>query len=135
KNDLYLYDRNAQTMKRISNDNEATWYAQAIEKNDSIMYYTTNDGNEFSYLVKYNINTGKADKFYEDKWDVNGMGLSENEKYHTIFINDDGKNKVLLFDHASNQPVSFPEIKDADIQSVFISPSEKKLLLTVGSST
>jgi dipeptidyl aminopeptidase/acylaminoacyl peptidase len=135
KNDLYLYDRNTKNMKRISNDNEATWFAQAIEKNDTIMYYTTNDGNEFSYLVKYNINTGKADKFFEDKWDVSGMGLSENEKYHTIFINEDGKNKVLLFDHATNQQVSFPEIKDADIQSVIISPSEKKLLLTVGSST
>jgi len=135
KNDLYLYDRSTKNMKRISNDNEATWFAQAIERNDSIMYYTTNDGSEFSYLVKYNINTGKADKFYEDKWDVNGMGLSEHEKYHTIFINEDGKNKVLLFDHASNQPVSFPEIKDADVQGVIISPSEKKLLLTAGSST
>ena len=29
------------------------------------------------------------------------MNLSENEKYHTIFINEDGKNKVLLFDHAT----------------------------------
>jgi len=135
KNDLYLFDRNTRSMKRISNDNEATWNAQAIQKNDSIMYYVTNDGNEFTYLVKYNINTGKADKFYEDKWDVSGMTLSEHEKYHTILINDDGKNKVLLFDHATNQQVNFPEIKDADVQSVIISPTETKLLVTAGSST
>ncbi|HYK43758.1 MAG TPA: prolyl oligopeptidase family serine peptidase, partial [Parafilimonas sp.] len=135
KNDLYLYDRTTKSMKRLSNDNEATWFAQAIEKNDSIMYYTTNDGSEFSYLVKYNINTGKAEKFYEDKWDVSGMTLSEHEKYHTILINEDGKNKVLLFDHATNEPVSFPEIKDADVQSVIISPTETKLLVTAGSST
>jgi dipeptidyl aminopeptidase/acylaminoacyl peptidase len=134
KNELYLYDRNTQTTKRLSNDNEAVWNAQAIEKNDNILYYTTNDGSEYSYLVKYEINSGKAGKFYEDKWDVGGMNLSENEKYHTIFVNDDGKNKVLLFDHATNQPVSFPEIKDGDVQSVIISPSEKNLLLTVGSS-
>jgi len=135
KNDLYLYDRNSKSMKRISNDNEATWFAQAIERNDSIMYYTTNDGSEFSYLVKYNINTGKAEKFYEDKWDISGMTLSEHEKYHTILINEDGKNKVLLFDHATNQQVNFPEIKDADVQSVIISPTETKLLVTAGSST
>jgi dipeptidyl aminopeptidase/acylaminoacyl peptidase len=135
KNELYLYDRNSKTMKRLSNDNEATWNFTGFEKNDSIMYYTTNDGSEFTYLVRYNMNNGKAAKIFEDKWDVGGMSLSENEKYHTIFINEDGKNKVLLFDHATNKPISFPDIKDGDVLGVIISPSEKNLLLTVGSST
>ena len=99
------------------------------------MYYVTNDGSEFSYLVRYNIQTGKADKVYESKWDVVNMNLSENEKYHTVFINEDGKNKVILFDHATNTPISFPEIKDGDVLNVNISNSEKKMLLTVGSST
>ena len=135
KNELYLYDRTNKTKKRLSNDNEATWNPTGFEKNDSVMYYTTNDGSEFAYLVKYNINSGKAEKIYEDKWDVAGMSLSEHEKYHTIFVNDDGKNKVLLFDHATGKAVNFPEIKDGDILGVIISPSEKNLLLTVGSST
>jgi dipeptidyl aminopeptidase/acylaminoacyl peptidase len=135
KNDLYLYDRTTKQTKRLSNDNEATWNAAAFEKNDSILYYITNDGSEFSYLVKYNLGSGKADKLYEDKWDVVNMNLSENEKYHTIFINEDGKNKVLLFDHASNQPIAFPDIKDGDVLNVIISPTEKNMLLTVGSST
>lgn len=134
KNELYLYDRANKTMKKLSNDNEATWGSSGFEKNDSTLYYTTNDGDEFSYLVKYNINSGKADKFYSTNWDVNGMSLSENEKYHTIFVNEDGKNKVLLFDHASNKAVDFPVIKDADVKSVLISPTEKNMLLTVGSS-
>src|SRR6478735_8463848 len=94
KNELYLYDRTNKTMKRISNDNEAIWNGVAFEKNDSILYYISNDGDEFAYLVKYNINSGKADKIFTDKWDVVNMSLSENEKYHTIFINEDGKNKV-----------------------------------------
>lgn len=134
KNELYLYDRTNKTLKKVSNDNEATWNATGFEKNDSIMYYTTNDGNEFSYVVKYNINTGTGEKFFSDQWDVNFMLISENEKYHTIFINADGKNKVLLFDHATNKPVDFPEIKDGDVKSVNISPTEKNMLLTVGSS-
>ncbi|MEO5890481.1 MAG: alpha/beta fold hydrolase [Ferruginibacter sp.] len=134
KNELYLYDRTNKIKKRISNDNEASWNSAAFEKNDSILYYITNDGDEFSYLVKYNINSGKSDKIYSTKWDVAYMSLSENEKYHTIFINEDGKNKVLLFDHATNQPVDFPEIKDGDIKNVDISRSEKNMMLSVGSS-
>lgn len=135
KNELYLYDRGAKSMKRISNDNEATWNPMAFEKNDSILYYATNDGAEFSYLVKYNLNSGTGEKIFEDKWDIGGMSLSENEKYHTIFINEDGKNKVLLFDHATNKPVDFPGIKDGDVLGVTISDSEQKMLLSVGSST
>jgi len=134
KNELYLYDRTTKTMKRLSNDNEATWFSSGFEKNDNILYYVTNDGNEFAYLVKYDIATGKADKMYGTNWDVMGMNLSENEKYHTIFINEDGKNKVLLFDHATNKQIDFPEIKDGDVKGVIISPSEKNMLLTVGSS-
>jgi dipeptidyl aminopeptidase/acylaminoacyl peptidase len=135
KNDLYLYDATTKSTKRISNDNEATWNVMGFEKNDKTMYYVTNDGNEFSYLVKYDIASGKADKIYETKWDINGMNMSENEKYHTVFINEDGKNKIILFDHTTNTPINFPEIKDGDVSNIIISNSEKKMLLTVGSST
>ena len=78
-------------MKRISNDNAATWEVTAFEKNDSIMYYITNDGDEFSYLVKYNITNGATQKIYSTNWDVAGMSLSENEKYYTVFVNEDRK--------------------------------------------
>jgi dipeptidyl aminopeptidase/acylaminoacyl peptidase len=134
KNELYLFDRLKNSMKRISNDNEANWNVTAFEKGDSIMYYITNDGDEFSYLVKYNIINGTTQKIYSTNWDVAGMSLSENEKYYTLFINEDGKNKVLLFDHANNQPINFPEIKDGNVLGVIISPSEKNMLLAVGSS-
>lgn len=135
KNELYLYNTESRNMTRISNDNEATWYPAAFEKNDSILYYATNDGNEFSYLVKFNINSGKSETLFQDKWDVFGMSLSENEKYHTVTINEDGKNKVLLFDHLTNKMVDFPKIPDGDVLYSIISPSEKNMLLAVGSST
>ena len=134
KNEMYLYDRSNKSMKKISNDNEATWNPTGFEKNDSIFYYITNDGSEFSYVVKYNLNTGSSSKYFSDEWEVNYMAISDHEKYHTIFINADGKNKVLLFDHATNKPIDFPEIKDGDVKSVNISPTEKNMLLTVGSS-
>ncbi|MEO6843569.1 MAG: alpha/beta fold hydrolase [Ginsengibacter sp.] len=134
KNELYLFDHLKNSMKRISNDNKATWNVAAFEKGDSIMYYITNDGDEFSYLVKYNINNGTTQKIYSTNWDVAGMNLSENEKYYTIFVNEDGKNKVLLFDHATNKAIDFPEIKDGNVLGVMISPSEKNMLLWVGSS-
>jgi dipeptidyl aminopeptidase/acylaminoacyl peptidase len=134
KNELYLFDESEKKLKKLSNGNEARWTAVAFEKNDSILYYITNDSSEFSYLVKYNIHSGKTEKLYSTNWDVTWMNLSKNEKYRTVFINEDGKSKVLLFDHALNKPLEFPEIPGADIQSVLISESEKNMALTVGSS-
>lgn len=135
KNELYLYDLKTKKSKKISSDKEATWNPMAFEKNDSILYYATNEDKEFSYLVKYNINTEKKEVVLEDKWDIMYMSLSENEKYRVVFINSDGKNKVLLFDHATGKEIKMPDFKDGDVTGVTISLSETKLLLTVGSST
>ena len=135
KNELYIFDTSNKNLKRISNDNEATWNSMAFEKNDNTFYYTTNDGSEFSYLVKYNIATDEKVKLFETKWDIVGLNLSKNEKYHSISINENGKNKILLFDHATNKPISFPDINDGDISDLMFSDSENNLLLTIGSST
>lgn len=135
KNELYLFNTQSKAYKRLSNDNEAIWNVTAFEKNDSVLYYTTNNNHEFTYLVKYNINSEKAEKYFEDNWDIEGMSLSENEKYHTIFVNEDGKNKLLLFDHALNERIVFPEITEGDIQNIIISPSEENMILSIGSST
>jgi dipeptidyl aminopeptidase/acylaminoacyl peptidase len=135
KNEMYLYDSKTKTTKRLSNDKEANWSPMAFEKNDSIFYYTSNEDKEFSSLLKYNINTGKSEEIFKDKWDVMYMSLSEKEKYHIIFVNNDGKNKVLLFEHATGKPLKLPDFDDGDVISVIISNSENKLLLTVGSST
>lgn len=135
KNEMYLYDSKTKTTKRLSNDKEANWSPMAFEKNDSIFYYTSNEDKEFSSLIKYNINTGKSEEIFKDKWDVMYISLSEKEKYHIIFVNNDGKNKVLLFEHATGKPLKLPDFDDGDVISVIISNSENKLLLTVGSST
>ncbi|MDB5136899.1 MAG: secreted prolyl oligopeptidase family protein [Mucilaginibacter sp.] len=134
KNELYIYDIQTKTLKRLSSDHEATWNPQAFEKDDVALYYTTNDGNEFTYLVKYDLANGSTSKIYATKWDVTGMDISEHQKYHSIFINEDGKSKVLIFDHATGKQLDFPEIKDGEIKNETFSSSEKNILLTVGSS-
>lgn len=135
KNELYLYDRTTKATKKLSNDKDATWYPAAFTKGDSSLYYITNDGSEFSYLVKYNLATGATAKVYSTNWDVVGMELSDLEKYYTVYVNADGKTKVLLFDNTTGKQMDFPEIKDGEAKSAVFSPSEKNIMLTVGSST
>ena len=133
-NEIFLYDSTTKTPKRIGSNKEGVRSIKAFEKNDNIMYYTSNEDGEFNTLFKYHIDSGKSEKFFEDQWDVIDMVLSENEKYHTIFINADGKSKILLFDHANGKPIDLPAFDDGDVLDVIFSKSETKLLLSVGSS-
>lgn len=132
--ELYLFDNKTKTSKKITSA-EGHWDSMAFEKDNSALYYITNFDSEFNYLVRYDIASGKSEKYFEDKWDVIDMTISENSKYHSITINEDGKNKILLFEHASKKPVELPDFDDGDVQSVTFAKSETKLLLRVGSST
>ncbi len=85
ENEMYLFDATSKQMKKISSDTAGASYSPAaFEKNDSSFYYTTNEGKEFEYLVKYSIATGQKEKLFETNWDVVYMYLSENGKYRVV---------------------------------------------------
>jgi dipeptidyl aminopeptidase/acylaminoacyl peptidase len=135
RNEMYLFDAQTKETKKLSNDGagDATYYPAGFEPNDSYLYYITNEGKDFSYVVKYNLATGAKDKFFETNWDVSYMSISENGKYHIIGINEDGRDKVLLYDHASGKEEKLPKLESGYISGITISRSEKNMILNVSS--
>lgn len=131
KNEMYLLNRKTNELKKLSGETEATYSPQGFELDNSAFYYTTNDGSEFSYVVKYEIASGKQQKIFADKWDVSYMYTSENGKYRVIGVNADARNKVLLFDHKTGKPLSFPKLQDGYVQGVSFSPTEKNMIVNV----
>jgi protease II len=135
KNEMYLYDAQTKAIKKLSADSagDATYNPTGFELNDSAFYYITNEGKDFGYIVKYHLSDGKRETFYETNWDVQYMSISENGKYHVIGINEDARDKVLLFDHTSGKQLTVPTIENGYISGVTISPSETKMFLNVSS--
>ena len=131
KNEMYLLNRKTNELKKLSGETEATYSPQGFELDNSAFYYTTNDGSEFSYVVKYEIASGKQQKIFADKWDVSYMYTSENGKYRVIGVNADGRNKVLLFDHKTGKPLAFPKLQEGYVQGVSFSPTEKNMIVNV----
>jgi dipeptidyl aminopeptidase/acylaminoacyl peptidase len=130
---LYLYNRQTNEQKKISADNTSNSGLQFSQDGKSV-FYLTDDGSEFTYVVKYDIPTGNKEKIYSANWDVAGMSISFNEKYRVVYVNEDGASVIHLFDHQTGKELEFPKIEDGSIQSVNISRSEKKMRLAVGSS-
>jgi len=134
-NNIFIYDRQAKQTKKINPDStESSNSPLQFSLDNNTLYYLTNDGSEFTYVMKYDIPTGKKEKLYEAKWDVVWMTVSHNEKYRVIYVNEDGQNKLHLFDHKTGKEFDFPKIEGGTIQGVSISRDENKMSITVGSS-
>lgn len=134
-NNIFLADQQTKQTKQLNTDSVPSSNSPLqFSMDNNSLYYTTDDGSEYQYVVKYDIPTGKKEKLYSTNWDVMYMYLSYNEKYRVIGVNEDGKNKIYIFDHKTGQAIDFPKIDDGDIQGVSISRSENKMRLSVGSS-
>ena len=135
ENELYLINQKTGERKEISQpDQKGSYSASGFSKDNKYLYYITDAGKEFAYLVQFDIQTGERKTLFETNWDVMFSYLSENEKYRVIAINEDGKNKIIVQDAATGAPIEFPEIPDGDVMGINISNSEKLMRLTVGTS-
>lgn len=132
---LFLYNRTTKALTEISSEDKPGSYGSSgFSKDGKEFYYITDVDKEFSYLVRYDIETGERETIFEAEWDVMYSYLSETEKYRVYGINQDGKNSLIIKDNATGETVDFPVIPDGDIVAVSISESEKNMRLTVGTS-
>ncbi len=134
-NRLFLCSLPGGKMTEISDSTApGTYSASDFSLDHGRFHYITDAGKEFQYLVKYDIATGRRSTVYETNWDVMYSYVSEDETYRVIAVNADGKNVLKVTDNRTGADVAIPAIPDGDITSVAISPSEKLMQLTVGTS-
>lgn len=135
ENRLFLYDRLSGKTTEISEpDKPGSYSASGFTNDNASIYYTTDVGKEFTYLVKYDIATGSREVVYESAWGVLDCILSENEKYRMLIINEDARIKLKITDQSTGLEVVWPEIPGSNIEDLDISESEKYLLLGLGTS-
>ncbi len=132
-NDLYVLNRDSGKRTKI-NENQSSNSPTGFSNDNNFLYYLTDDGSEFKYLMKYNLKSGEKEKVMEEPWDIWYTYFSENEKYQVVGINNDGRTEVKLYDVASGKELEFPDIEGADISSVSISESEKHMIISAGRS-
>ena len=133
ENKLFLTNRIDKSMIELSVE-PGSYSSSGFSNDNKYFFFITDVGEEFSYLVKYEIETGKEEVLFQTNWDVMYSYLSESEKYRVTAVNEDGKNTLFIKNLVNNSDVFFPAIPDGDIKGVRISKSEKKIRLTVGTS-
>ncbi|MFL6193277.1 MAG: alpha/beta fold hydrolase [Thermoanaerobaculia bacterium] len=135
--DIYLYDRESGKTALITPDEggaaEILNNTQEFSPDGKSLYYTTDKGSEFSYLVRYDLATGKRAEVMRPTWDVAGAQFSKDGRFFGVAINNDARTEVRLFEAATMKPVKLPEM-EGDITGVNFSADSSKMAFYAESS-
>lgn len=124
--DIYLHDRTTGKTTLLTPDDPADTKANIEVSNQPAdfspdgksLYYTTDKGSEFAYLVRYDLASGQRTEVLKTNWDVAGAGFSRDGKWFTIAINDDGRTDLRIFRTEGMKPVELPALPGADVTGV-----------------
>ncbi|PKA97449.1 dipeptidyl aminopeptidase/acylaminoacyl peptidase [Flavobacteriaceae bacterium MAR_2009_75] len=132
---MYLYDAETEEKTDISeHEGDATYNPQFFSLDNKSLFYTTDEGSDFVYLAKRNLDTDEVEKVFETNWDVWYAYDSYNQKYRVIGINEDAKTIVKVIDQETGEEVKMPDMEGGSITSVSISKNEKNARLMVSTS-
>jgi dipeptidyl aminopeptidase/acylaminoacyl peptidase len=131
--DLFLMNTETKEITKI-NENQSGNSAEDFAPDSSALYYTTDDGAEFSYVMKYTIADGSKEKVLEKNWDVNAYYFTQNGKYQVSFSNEDAKNVMAITEVATGKQLELPNFENKAINSASFNRDETMALLSVGGS-
>lgn len=131
--DLFLYNRKDRSMTKI-NKNQSANSGEDFSPDGRSIYYTTDDGAEFAYLMKYDIDTKTYEKVMERDWDIMGSYFTENGTYQVTYINQDAKNVIEVMDMETGKNIKLPTFENMDITNVSFSDDEKLMRFYAGGS-
>ena len=127
-NDLYLHDfQTGKTRHLTPHEGDVNHAAHAFSPDGKSLYYTTDEGHEFMYLVKRDLATDQVEVIEKPDWDVMFASLSWNGKYLVVGINEDARTRIKIYETATGREVKLPELPAGQISSVHISRSERKI--------
>jgi Tol biopolymer transport system component len=123
-NEIYLRDGRSGAITHISPHTGDVQYApQVFSPDGRFLYYLTNEGSDFQYLVRYALAGGKRDTVERADWDVMYSYFSKHGKYLVVGINNDARTEIPVYAAATHRRVALPTSTTWSGRSGFSRPS------------
>lgn len=133
--DIILHDtKSGESRNLTAHEGVVGNQPQAFSVDGKHLYYTSDADAEFAALYRMNLATDESEQLLAPDWDVLYAYLSETGKYLVAGINNDARTDLRMFEAASMTPVALPEMPDAEITSVSISPDETRMAFYASAS-
>lgn len=125
---VFLYNTETKEIKNITpHDGEVDNSPQAFDVDSKYLYFLSNQDDEFMYVARHELSSGKREVIEKAKWDVSSTSFSKSGKYRVTATNEDARTKIKIVEHATGKPVELPVLPDGDITGVNISDSDKRM--------
>ena len=131
--DLFIYSMADKNLTKINDEQSANSSAD-FSPDGASLYYTTDVGEEFAYLMRYDISSGNKEKVMQKDWDIWGTSFTEKGTYQITYINEEAKNAIEIRNVKTNENVALPSLEGMDISSVAFSDDEKLMRFYAGGS-
>ncbi len=133
--DIYLFDRESgKTTLLTEHEGEVQHLPAAFSPDGRALLFRTDLDSEFLYLVRHDLESGEREVVERDDWDVAFAGYSKTGKVLIVGVNRDASTDLRIYDTASGERIELPEMPDAEISSVTVSPDESHLAFYSSSS-
>lgn len=134
--EMYLYDRETKELKHLSpHEGDVNYNPATFSVDSQSLYYLTDEGSEFTYLMSYDITSSEKEKVEEAEWDIFAASISRKGKYRVVAINKDARTEIRVYDTTANQHVNLPRLPEGQISGLNISQSEKLMTFYLNGST
>ncbi|MEZ5059167.1 MAG: alpha/beta fold hydrolase [Saprospiraceae bacterium] len=137
ESELYVLDLNDNSLKPISEGEEAAIYSGGVwSKDASRIFITTNYGEEVSQLRAYNVLNGRfinlTDKI---PWDIGTLTLSPDGKYLAFQANENGMDRVYVMDTDDYNYFQLKSIPDGVVGNMAWNPDNNLLAISMAKSS
>ncbi|NVD97417.1 S9 family peptidase [Massilia sp. BJB1822] len=130
--DIYLYNVASQETKHITpHQGTASYNTATFDPASSKLFFTSNDGGEFTSLRSYDLASGKVSEHEKARWDVMGTDFSHNGRFRVTAINQDGTIVQRIVEGAQEKPLVLPKLQGGEMRGATFSDSGNLLAFYV----
>lgn len=103
---VYVYDRTEKALREITaGSTPVAGEPETFAQTGPVLYFTTDDGGEFTKLARVDLATGRRETIFAPDWDVSGAALSRDGRTIVATVNEDARGRPYLFDAATLKPI------------------------------
>ncbi|HEV3048695.1 MAG TPA: S9 family peptidase, partial [Longimicrobium sp.] len=135
--DIWLFDRASGTTRNLTAHQGPVQNTPAAFSPDGrSLYLVTDEGREFAWLARVDLETGARTTLLQPEWDVLSATLSPDGRYMAVAINADASTELRLYEAASMRQVPLPALAaiHAGSASIDFSRHESRVALHSESS-
>ena len=126
--DVYLYDVTTKALQHLTaHEGPSSWKAATFDPASSALYLLTNEGSEFTRVVRHVLASGKREEVEKAEWDVLFTSFSRKGAWRVTGINAHGRTALRVFDVKRGKPLTLSLPSGMGAPEVVLAPSEKRM--------